>query len=107
MISRLRVQPLVKITKSLLESAKEGEIKADAFKAMQKDFGKIEAIVLKPFVFNYLREVEEKRKSWAIQKLQKDFRLMMYISPSKDPKVNYERLQNFNKRMQEIMTDFQ
>lgn len=97
----------VKITKSLLESAKEGEIKADAFKAMQKDFGKIEAIVLKPFVFNYLREVEEKRKSWAMQKLQKDFRLMMYISPSKDPKVNYERLQNFNKRMQEIMTDFQ
>ena len=96
----------VKITKSILESAKEGEIKADAFKAMQKDFGKIEAIVLKPFVFNYLREVEEKRKSWAIQKLQKDFRLMMYISPSKDPEENYERLQNFNKRMQEIMTDF-
>ena len=97
----------VKITKSLLESAKEGEIKADAFKAMQKDFGKIEAIVLKPFVFNYLREVKEKRRSWAIQKLQKDFRLMMYIKPSKDPKENYERLQNFNKRMQEIMTDFQ
>jgi len=58
-------------------------------------------------VFNYLRETKERRKAWAIQKLQKDFRLMMFISPSKDPKINYERLQNFNKRMQEIMTDFQ
>lgn len=97
----------VKITKSLLESAKAGEIKADAFKALQKDFGKFEAIILKPFVFNYLREPKERRKVWAIQKLRKDFSLMMIVSPSKDPKVNYERLQNFNKRLQEIMEDFQ
>ena len=96
----------VKITKSILESAREGEIKADAFKALQKDFGKIESVILKPFIFNYLREVKEKRKSWAIQKLEKDFRLMMYIKPSKDPKENFERVENFNKRMQEIMEDF-
>ena len=31
---------------------------------------------------------------------------MMLITPSKDAKQNYERLQNFNKRMKEIMTDF-
>jgi len=97
----------VKVTKGILESAKEGEIKADAFKAMQKDFGKLEAIILKPFIFNYLRETKAVRKGWAINKLEKEFRLMMYISPSNDPKVNYERLQNFNKRLQEIMTDFQ
>ncbi len=96
----------VKITKGLLESAKAGEIKADSFKALQKDFGKFEAVILRPFVFNYLRETKEKRKSWAVKKLQKEFRLMMLVSPSKDPIENYERLQNFNKRMQEIMTDF-
>ena len=97
----------VAITKGILENAKEGEIKADAFKALQKDFGKFKAIIIKPFVFNYLREVKEKRKGWAINKLEKEFRLMMYVSPSKDPKENYKRLQNFNKRLQEIMTDFQ
>lgn len=96
----------VKITKSLLESAKEGEIKADAFKAMQKDFGKIEAIILKPFIFNYLRERGAVRRGWAIKKLEKEFRLMMLVSPSKNAKENYERLQNFNERMKEIMTDF-
>jgi len=96
----------VKITKSLLESAKEGEIKANAFKAMQKDFGKIKAVILKPFVFNYLRERGAVRKGWAIKKLEKEFRLMMLVSPSKNPKENYERLQNFNKRMKEIITDF-
>ena len=89
-----------------MESAKEGEIKADSFKALQKDFGKFEAIILKPFVFNYLRETKEKRRAWAMQKLQKEFRLIMLISPSKDPKVNWDRLQNFNKRMQEIKTEF-
>ncbi len=97
----------VKITKGLLESAKAGEIKADAFKAMQKDFGKLEAVILKPFIFNYLRETKEVRRGWAINKLEKEFRRMMYVSPSKDPKVNYERLQDFYKRLQEIMTDFQ
>ena len=97
----------VRITKGLLESAKEGEIKADAFKALQKDLGKFEAIILKPFVFNYLREPMAKRKQWAINKLRNDFSRMMLVSPSKDPKVNYERLQNFNKRLQEIMKDFQ
>ncbi|MBA7546161.1 hypothetical protein ES705_38544 [subsurface metagenome] len=97
----------VKITKGLLETAKEGEIKADAFKAMQKDFGKLEAVILKPFIFNYLREPKEVRRGWAINKLEKEFRRMMYVSPSKDPKVNYERLQDFYKRLQEIMTDFQ
>lgn len=96
----------VKITKSLLESAKEGEIKADAFKAMQKDFGRFKAVILKPFVFNYLRERKAVRKSWAIKKLEKEFRLMMLVSPSKDAKENYERLQNFNERMKEIMMDF-
>lgn len=97
----------VKITKSLLESAKTGEIKADAFKALQKDFGKFEAVILKPFVFNYLREPMARRKQWAINKLRNDFRRMMLVSPSKDPKVNYERLQNFNKRMEEIIKEFQ
>ncbi|MBA7584340.1 hypothetical protein ES708_26293 [subsurface metagenome] len=47
------------------------------------------------------------RRGWAINKLEKEFRRMMYVSPSKDPKVNYERLQDFYKRLQEIMTDFQ
>lgn len=97
----------VAITKGLLESAKEGEIKTDAFKALQKDFGKFEAIILKPFVFNYLREPMAKRKTWAINKLRNDFRSMMLRSPSKDPKENYRRLQNFNKRLQEVMKDFQ
>ena len=97
----------VAITKGLLESAREGEIKAEAFKALQKDLGKFEAIILKPFIFNYLREPKEKRRAWAIQKLQKEFRLMMLREPSKDMKENYERLQNFQKRLQEIMTDFQ
>jgi len=97
----------VAITKGLLESAKEGEIKADAFKALQKDLGKFEAIILRPFVFNYLREPKEKRRAWAIQKLQKEFRLMMLREPSKDMKENYERLQNFQKRLQGIMTNFQ
>ncbi len=96
----------VKITKGILESAKAGEIKADALKALQKDFGKFEGIILRPFVFNYLREVKEKRRAWAVSKLQKEFRLMMLVSPSKNPKENYKRLMNFNKRMQEIMTDF-
>jgi len=98
---------IVKVTQSMLESAQAGEVKIENFKALQKDFGKLEAYILKPFIFNYLREVKEKRKIWAIQKLRKDFRLMTIISPSKDPKVNYERLQNFNKRMKEIMEDFQ
>ena len=92
---------LVKITQWMLESAEAGEIKAENLKAMQKDFGKLEAIILKPFIFNYLREVKEKRRAWALRKLQNDFRFMMSRSPSKDPKVNYERLQNYYKRVQE------
>lgn len=92
---------LVKITQWMLESAEAGEIKAENLKAMQKDFGKFEAIILKPFVFNYLREVKEKRRAWALRKLQNDFRFMMSRSPSKDPKENYERLQNYYKRTQE------
>ncbi|MBA7586568.1 hypothetical protein ES708_28570 [subsurface metagenome] len=74
---------------------------------MQKDFGKLEAVILKPFIFNYLREPKEVRRGWAINKLEKEFRRMMYVTPSKDPKVNYERLQDFYRRLQEIMTDFQ
>jgi len=98
---------IVKITEGLLESAKEGEIKADAFKALQKDLGQLEAIVLKPFIFNYIRETKNVRKGWAINKLQKDFKYGMLVSPSKDPKENYKRVQNYNQRMKEIMEDFQ
>jgi len=47
------------------------------------------------------------RKQWAMNKLRNDFSRMMLVSPSKDPKVNYERLKNFNERLQKIMTDFQ
>ena len=92
---------LVKITQWMLESAEAGEIKAENLKAMQKDFGKLEAIILKPFIFNYLREVKEKRRAWALRKLQNDFRFMMSRIPSKDQKENYERLQNYYKRVQE------
>ena len=98
---------IVKITDSLLESAKEGEIQADAFKALQKDLGQLQAIVLKPFIFNYLRETKNVRKGWAINKLQKDFKYLMLVSPSRDPKENYKRLLNYNKRMKEVMEKFQ
>jgi len=97
---------IVKITESLLESAKEGEIQADAFKALQKDLGQLEAIILKPFIFNYLRETKNTRRTWAIQKLRKEFALQA-LQPAKDPKRNYERVLNFNKRMKEIMENFQ
>ena len=97
---------LVKVTQWMLESAETGEIETDRFKALQKDLGKLEAIILKPFIFNYLRQVKEVRRSWAIKKLQSDFRYMMLVSPSKDPKTNYERLLNFNKRMLETYNEF-
>ena len=98
---------IVKITESLLESAKEGEIQADAFKALQKDFGQLQAIVLKPFIFDYLRETKMIRKGWAMNKLQKDFKYLMLVSPSRDPKENYKRLLNYNQRMKEVMENFQ
>ena len=98
---------LVKVTESLLESAKAGEIKADAFKALQKDLGQLQAIILKPFIFNYLRETKNVRKHWAIRKLQKDFKYLTLVSPSRDPEVNYKRIRNYNKRLKEIMEEFE
>ncbi len=97
---------LVKVTQWMLESAETGEIETDRFKALQKDLGKLEAIILKPFIFNYLRQVKEVRRSWAMKKLQSDFRYMMLVSPSKDPKVNYERLKKFNERILKTYEEF-
>ena len=42
-----------------------------------------------------------------MNKLRNDFRRMSLVAPSKDPKVNYERLLNFNKRMEEIIKEFE
>lgn len=98
---------LVKVTQWMLESAEAGKIETDRFKALQKDLGKFEAIILKPFVFNYLRQIKEVRRTWAMKKLQSDFRYMMMVKPSKDPTVNYKRLQTFNKRMLETFKEFQ
>ena len=98
---------IVKITDTLLESAKEGEIKASAFKALQKDLSQLEAIILKPFIFNYLREPKNVRKGWALQKGSQDFRRQNLVDPPKTPQEAYKRLLNYNQRMKEIMEDFQ
>jgi len=92
----------VKITKGLLESAESGEFTLENFKALQKDMGKLKAIILKPFIFNYLRAPEIVRESWQKKSLEKEFRYIQYVRPSDDPKVNYERLQEFYKRLMEI-----
>jgi len=101
-IAKYTTGEFVKITKTLLESADAGAIDIKNFQALQKDMGKLKATILKPFIFNYLREPERVRESWQIRSLEKEFRFIQYIKPSDDPKVNYERLQEFYKRLQEI-----
>lgn len=101
------VGKLVAITGGMLESSETGNISLKNFKALQNDIGKLEAYIIKPFIFNYLREPKEIRKGWALRKLQNDFRSQTLNAPSTNQKKNYIRLQNFYKRLQEIQKEFQ
>ena len=93
----------VKVTKSMLESAEAGEISAENFKILQKDMGTLQAIILKTFVFNYIRGPQEIKAMMAIKNLQAEFKYLQTRKPSKNPIINAERIDNFNNKVSEIL----
>jgi len=106
-VGKYVIGKLIAITGSILESSETGNVSLENFKALQNDLGKLEAYIIKPFIFNYLREPKNIRKGWALRKLQNDFRNQALDDPPENPKEAYIRLQNYNKRLKEILTDFQ
>ncbi|GAG35415.1 unnamed protein product, partial [marine sediment metagenome] len=96
----------VAITRGLLESTETGEISAKNFRILQKDMGRLKAIIIKPFIFNYVRERRGVRKIWAVKGLQKAFTSMLYTEASKDAKINHTWIENFNERLKKILEMF-
>ncbi len=92
----------VAITKGILESAEAGEISAENFKILQKDMGKFQAIILRPFIYNYARDPRKIKAMRDIKKLRSEYQFMMLVDPSKDSAVNTKRMQNFVERVTAI-----
>jgi len=93
----------VAVTKGILESAEAGKISAENFRILQKDMGKFKAIILRPFIYNYVRDPRKVKAMRDIRRLQKEYGFMQLVDPSKDPEVNYERMENFKNRVNEIL----
>jgi len=104
-ITKYTTGELLAITKGFVETER-GREGRNAFRMLQKDIGKFRATVFKPFVFSYLRNVEERRKAMAIRSLEKELqRFMNYASDDLEEQQNM--LDNFSNKLQQILEELE
>ena len=99
------IKELIAITKPLIEAAGSGdEFKTESWKVMQKEFGTIEAAILKPFVFHYVRDTKDARLSLAIYRLKNNYQ--MALRTAKDPEQQKRIADNFYKELEKLQKEF-
>lgn len=99
-IARYATGELVRVSSGLIEERK-GEELVKAYKAMQKDLGKFKALIMRPFVFTYLRKVKDVRVAGQLFRLEKELRTFIYRRLD-DPEAIERAVKDFRKRIEKI-----
>lgn len=99
-IARYATGELVRVSSGLIEERK-GEELVKAYKAMQKDLGKFKALIMRPFVFTYLRKVKDVRVAGQLFRLEKELRTFIYRRLD-DPEAIERAVKDFKKRIEKI-----
>jgi len=101
-IAKYSTGQLVGLLRGFVE-AERGKMSVESFKSLQKDLGKFQAAILKPFVFSYMRNVEDRRNAGALKMLEKEFRWFIGQTPPEDEALRERMVENFQERIEEIL----
>lgn len=100
-IAAYSIGEIVRMTSAIFEPEKLAENIA-SFKLMQKELSQLEAVLLKPFVYAYIRNIPEKRVRGQIRALQKEFNKFIRTIPPDDEFERERLLRRFSERVAEI-----
>lgn len=83
------------------------EKSVEDFKVLQKEIGRFYSIILRPFVFSYIRESKEKRKRWAILRARREFKKFRRRNPPKTPEEAERLIKEYREKLKAIKKQFE
>jgi len=108
-VARYAMREIVAITKPFTEPTGvwEAEREAETLAAMQQNLGTLYTMLLRPFVFSYLRDVKEVRVMRRIDRVQREMETIIRHRMLKEPGKVPGMIENMHKVIMELMKELE